>query len=140
MSILVPSTLTPLNAVDAMTERNLVPCCDGQIANFVQAMRRATARRVFAPLPGGMTLTPGVYFFSSSAQLTGTLTPNDQCNPNAVFVFQIGSTLTAASNSVVIFYSSLTHQNVYWQVGSFATPRHNHGVLRKYSCAHQDHP
>jgi hypothetical protein len=87
-----------------------------------------------------MTLTPGVYFFSSSAQLTGTLTPNDQCNPNAVFVFHIGSTLTAANNSVVIFTSSLTHKNVYWQVGSFATPGHNHGVLRKYSCAHQHHP
>lgn len=70
---------------------------------------------------GGMTLTPGVYFFSSSAQLTGTLTLNDLGNPNAVFVFQIGSTLTTASNSAVIFTSSLTDKNVYWQVGSSAT-------------------
>jgi type VI secretion system secreted protein VgrG len=70
---------------------------------------------------GGMTLTPGVYFFASSAQLTGTLTLNDQGNPNAVFVFQIGSTLTTASSSAVIFTSSLTDKNVYWQVGSSAT-------------------
>ena len=70
---------------------------------------------------GGMTLTPGVYFFSSSAQLTGTLTLNDLGNPNAVFVFQIGSTLTTASNSAVVFTSSLTDKNVYWQVGSSAT-------------------
>jgi len=70
---------------------------------------------------GGMTLTPGVYFFASSAQLTGTLTLNDLGNPNAVFVFQIGSTLTTASNSAVIFTSSLADKNVYWQVGSSAT-------------------
>ena len=70
---------------------------------------------------GGMTLTPGVYFFSSSAQLTGTLTLNDLGNPNAVFVFQIGSTLTTASNSAVVFTSSLTDTNVFWQVGSSAT-------------------
>ena len=51
---------------------------------------------------GGLTLTPGVYFFASSAQLTGTLTLNDLGNPNAQFVFQIGSTLTTASNSSVV--------------------------------------
>ena len=51
---------------------------------------------------GGMTLTPGVYFFASSAQLTGTLTLNTLGNPNAVFVFQIGSTLTTASSSAAV--------------------------------------
>jgi Ice-binding-like/PEP-CTERM motif len=70
---------------------------------------------------GGMTLTPGVYSFSSSAQLTGTLTLNDLGNPNAVFVFQIGSTLTTASSSAVVFTNSLTDKNVFWQVGSSAT-------------------
>ncbi len=70
---------------------------------------------------GGMTLTPGVYFFASSAQLTGTLTLNNLGNPNAVFVFQIGSTLTTASASSVIFKNSLADPNVYWQVGSSAT-------------------
>src|SRR5687768_7694704 len=35
---------------------------------------------------GGKTLTPGVYCFSTSAQLTGTLILNAQGNPNAVFV------------------------------------------------------
>jgi len=70
---------------------------------------------------GGLTLTPGVYFFASSAQLTGTLTLNNLGNPNALFVFQIGSTLTTASNSSVIFSSSLSDPNVFWQVGSSAT-------------------
>jgi len=70
---------------------------------------------------GGMTLTPGVYFFASSAQLTGTLTLNNLGNPNALFVFQIGSTLTTASSSSVVFSSSLKDSNVFWQVGSSAT-------------------
>jgi hypothetical protein len=46
---------------------------------------------------GGLTLTPGVYCFSSSAFLTGTLTLNMQGNPNAFFLFKIGSTLITAS-------------------------------------------
>jgi hypothetical protein len=70
---------------------------------------------------GGMVLTPGVYFFASSAQLTGKLTLNSLGNPNALFVFRIGSTLTTASSSSVIFSNSLADPNVFWQVGSSAT-------------------
>lgn len=70
---------------------------------------------------GGRTLTPGVYSFSSSAQLTGTLTLDTLNNPNALFVFQIGSTLTTASNALVNVVDALSDTGVYWQVGSSAT-------------------
>jgi len=70
---------------------------------------------------GGKTLTAGVYCFSSSAQLTGTLTLNAQGNSNAVFIFQIGSTLTTASASSVILINGGSVCNVFWQVGSSAT-------------------
>jgi len=70
---------------------------------------------------GGLTLTPGAYCFSSSAQLTGTLTLDAQGDPAAVFVFQIGSTLTTASNASVQIINSGNLCNVYWQVGSSAT-------------------
>src|SRR5665647_2059911 len=43
---------------------------------------------------GGQTFTPGVYKATSSLGLTGTVTLNGLGNPNAVFIFQIGSTLT----------------------------------------------
>src|SRR5512147_1155739 len=46
---------------------------------------------------GGKVLAPGVYCFESSAQLTGSLVLDAQGDPNAVFVFQIGSTLTTAT-------------------------------------------
>jgi Ice-binding-like len=67
---------------------------------------------------GGKTLTPGVYHFSSSAQLTGILTLNG--GPSDVWVFQIGSTLTTASNSEVVI-GNAQPCNVIWQVGSSAT-------------------
>lgn len=70
---------------------------------------------------GGLTLTPGVYCFSSSAQLTGPLTLNALGNPNAVFIFKIGSTLTTASASSVNMINSGSSCGVSWQVGSSAT-------------------
>jgi outer membrane autotransporter protein len=69
---------------------------------------------------GGLTLTPGVYKFNTSAQLTGTLTLNTLGNPDAVFHFQIGTTLTTASASLVDLIGS-SDPNIFWQVGSSAT-------------------
>jgi type VI secretion system secreted protein VgrG len=69
---------------------------------------------------GGLSLTPGVYCFSSQAQLTGILTLNDEGDPDSVFVFQIGDTLTTASGSSVAFING-SRGDVFWQVGSSAT-------------------
>lgn len=70
---------------------------------------------------GGLTLTPGVYCFASSAQLTGVLRLDTQGNPDAVFIFKMGSTLTTASDSVVRITDDGNICNVFWQVGSSAT-------------------
>jgi type VI secretion system secreted protein VgrG len=72
---------------------------------------------------GGLVLTPGVYRFDSSAQLTGTLTLSAEGNNNADWVFQIGSTLTTASTSGVTFINlgSSPDYSLFWQVGSSAT-------------------
>jgi type VI secretion system secreted protein VgrG len=70
---------------------------------------------------GGLTLTPGTYTFDSSAQLTGTLTLDGQGSTNAAFIFQIGSTLTTASNSTVTLINGAGGCAVFWQVGSSAT-------------------
>jgi len=70
---------------------------------------------------GGMTLTPGVYCFSTSAQLTGTLTLDAQGNSGALFIFKIGSTLTTASASSVLLINGASSCNVFWQAGSSAT-------------------
>ncbi len=70
---------------------------------------------------GGMTLTPGVYCFDTSAQLTGALVLDALGNPNAVWVFQTGSTLTTASSSSVDVINGGQAVNVFWQIGSSAT-------------------
>lgn len=70
---------------------------------------------------GGMTLESGVYSFSSSGGLTGTLTLDAQGDANALFVFQCGSTLTTAASAQVVIINSGKACNVYWQVGSSAT-------------------
>ena len=69
---------------------------------------------------GGLTLVPGVYCFSSSAQLTGSLVLDGKGDPNAVFIFQVGSALTTATDSSVSVLGG-SGCNVYWQVGSSAT-------------------
>lgn len=51
---------------------------------------------------GGQTLTPGVYCFPSApARLSGELVLDAQGDPDAVFVFQVGTTLTTAAGSTV---------------------------------------
>ncbi len=70
---------------------------------------------------GGRTLTAGVYNSASELGLTGTLTLDGGENPNAVFVFQAGSTLITASNSQVLLTGGAQACNVFWQVGSSAT-------------------
>lgn len=71
---------------------------------------------------GGLTLTPGVYCYSSTAQLTGALTLDALGNPNAVFLFKIGSALTTASgSSVTVINGGSSCNRVFWQVGSSAT-------------------
>ncbi|WP_435009062.1 MBG domain-containing protein [Tundrisphaera lichenicola] len=70
---------------------------------------------------GGQTLTPGTYLFASSAALGGSLTLDGQGDPNAVFVFRIGTTLTTATNSSVVPINGARSENIFWQVGSSAT-------------------
>lgn len=74
---------------------------------------------------GGLTLTSGVYYFASSAQLTGTLKLNAQGDNNAYWVFQIGSTLTTASASSVqvinLGSNDGSDDGLFWDVGSSAT-------------------
>jgi hypothetical protein len=69
----------------------------------------------------GMTLVPGVYCFSSSAALSGALTLDAQGDPNAVWVFKVGSTLITGSNASVVTINGGQQCNVFWQVGSSAT-------------------
>ncbi len=71
---------------------------------------------------GGQTLTPGTYTSSSTLAISsGDLTLDAGGNANALFIFQIASTLTVTSGRQVILAGSAEAKNVYWQIGSAAT-------------------
>lgn len=73
----------------------------------------------------GQILPPGVYCSepdsSMDLSIGGTLTLDAQGDPNAVWVFQIGSTLTCNPGSSVLVINGGQACNVFWQVGSSAT-------------------
>ena len=71
----------------------------------------------------GLTLAPGVYKNASDVMLdtNGTLTLDGQGDPDSVFIFQIGSTLTTGSDSSISYINGASPCNVFWQVGSSAT-------------------
>jgi uncharacterized protein with beta-barrel porin domain len=68
---------------------------------------------------GGKTLIGGVYSFATSAQLTGTLTL--QGSASDIFVIQVGTSLTTASNAKVVLTGGAVASNVFFVVGSSAT-------------------
>ena len=59
---------------------------------------------------GGKTLAPGVYSYTATAQLTGTLTLNGP----GLYVFQIGTTLTTAATSGVSLINGAQANDVFW--------------------------
>jgi hypothetical protein len=71
---------------------------------------------------GGVTLTPGVYTYDSAAPWSdGNLTLNGQGNPNAQWIFQIGTALTTPADAKVLLINGASANHVFWQMGSSLT-------------------
>ena len=96
-------------------------------AAYADAAGRSSGRIILAGDIGGQTLTNGLYGSASSLGITGPVTLDAQDASNAVWIFQIGSTLTTAAGGVgvpgsrVILTNGAQARNIYWQVGSSAT-------------------
>ena len=89
-------------------------------AGYIDAAGRSGGASVAGDLVG-QTLTAGVYKSTSSLAISGDVTLDAQGNPDAVFIFQISSTLTTGSGSHVVLVNGAKACNVFWQVGSSAT-------------------
>ena len=93
--------------------------------DLVTAYNDAAGRTPVTSIPtelGGTTLKPGVYASAAGTFLiTGTLTLDAEGDPNAVFIFQMGSTLTTMSGSRVSLINGARFCRVFWQVGTSAT-------------------
>ncbi len=101
------------NAVAAQAQLDLTTAY-----NTLAGLPCPPANAIVADL-GGTTLAAGVYCTAIGIGVTGVLTLNGGGDPNAVFVFQAGSSLITAGNVVLI--NGAQAKNVYWQVGSSAT-------------------
>jgi hypothetical protein len=89
---------------------------------YNDAAGRTSGARLVAGNLGGQTLTPGLYTSSSSLAINaGDLTLDAQGDVNAVFIFQMGSTLTTTAGRQVILTGGAKAANVFWLVGSSAT-------------------
>ena len=102
------------------------PTAAGGIADLTVAYNDA-AGRTLCPVSvagnlGGQTLTPGLYKSTSGLEITsGDLTLDARGNANAVFIFQMASTLTTTEGRQVILAGGAKASNVFWQVGASAT-------------------
>jgi len=144
-------TETPLNmgqvngVIDTAAPPPTVNCPDeGTAATMAIATEAAgearTAYTTLQGLPstgvlaaelGGTTIYPGVYTNASSVGITlGNLTLDAQGDPNATWVFQIGSSLTVgtptASESVILTNGAQA-KNVFWAVGGLPGAIINYG-------------
>jgi hypothetical protein len=69
----------------------------------------------------GLTLDGGLYKFSAACLLDGAaLTLDGKGNDKTVWIFQVGTALTAAAYSAVTLTNGAKASNVFWQVGTSA--------------------
>jgi hypothetical protein len=89
---------------------------------YIDASGQSAGAILLAGNLGGLTLAPGVYRSTSSLEISsGDLTLDALGDPNAVFVFEIASTLITTTSRQVILAGGAKASNIYWQVGSSAT-------------------
>ncbi len=96
------------------------------LAAFNDATSRSTNAQTLPGNMGGLTFTPGLYVNSTSVLISGAgpnnnVTLDAQGNPNAVFIFKMGSTLTTGVGSQVILAGGAKASHVFWQVDTSAT-------------------
>ena len=75
---------------------------------------------------GGLTLAPGLYVNSTSSGISGTgsnaiLTLDAGGNPNAVWIFKVGSTFVTDAGTSIVLAGGAQWKNIYWSVGTSAT-------------------
>ena len=87
---------------------------------YDDAAGRSSGATISANLAGN-TLSSGVYSSATSMALSGALTLDAQGDPDAVFIFQAGTSLTVGAGSHVLLVNGARSCNVFWQVGSSAT-------------------
>jgi hypothetical protein len=96
------------------------------LVGYNDAQSRSTNAISLPGQLGGLTLAPGLYVNASSSGISGTgpngiLTLDAQGDPNAVWIFKMGSTLITDAGTSIVLAGNAQAGNIFWQVGSSAT-------------------
>ena len=106
----------------AVIDNNNAAAAEGSLTTAYTTAAGLLSPAVLPTDMTGITFTPGLYNTASAVTLNaGSVTLDAQNDPNAVFIFQIGSTFTAAPGTQVVLINGASAKNVFWQVGSSAT-------------------
>ena len=105
-----PNAAVPLAAQTALT------------AAYIAGQNKAATATVAGDL-GGLTLPAGVYHSTSTLSIaSGNLTLDGGGNPQSVFIFQVGSSLTTVLNGTiggnVALQNGASACNIYWLMGT----------------------
>ncbi len=111
--LVIGGTIHTANGVATQAQADLVIAYDDAAGR--------PSNETLAGDPTGRTLSPGVYTSASSIDIAGDLTLDGGGDPNAVFVFQAGSSLLGGPGSRILLQNGANACNVFWQVGSSAT-------------------
>lgn len=116
--------------VDGTLYTTANPIVDQAKQDLTQAFNDGQSRSLNAiSLPGqlgGLTLAPGLYVNSTSTGISGTgpqgiLTLDAGGNPNAVWIFKMGSTLITDPGTSIVLAGGAKAENIFWVVGTSAT-------------------
>jgi hypothetical protein len=115
-----------VNGTIHIDDQAIIKAQSDLLAAYNDAVSRSTTSQSLPGNMGGLTFTPGLYTNSTSVLIQGAgpannVTLDAQGDPNAIFIFQMGSTLTTGSGAQVILAGGAKASNVFWQVGSSAT-------------------
>jgi hypothetical protein len=112
-----PGTVVGVQHVNDTTAVNAKLCLT---AAYNDAAGRTVAPITLSGNIGGQTLAPGLYKSTSTLDISsGDLTLAGPAD--AVWIFQIASTLTTTSGRQIILSGGAQAKNVFWQVGTSAT-------------------
>lgn len=113
---MVSGTIHTNDPIAAQAQLDLVTAFDDAAGRTIGAIPHLPVLGDGEILPPGLYTSNAAYF-----SITGNLTLDAQGDPDAVWIFQMSSTLLPAASSQVILINGARSRNIFWQIGSAAT-------------------
>jgi hypothetical protein len=108
---------------DITSTADSAACAEDGLAAW-KAGRALTSGYAMTAEMGGLTFTPGVYTHASAINIAlanPEVYLDADGDPLAVFIFNVGTTLTTCANSKVVLLNGARKENVFWVLGTALT-------------------